>query len=77
MMKASLRFKPTQKKTPRSWPAQRPLLEEQKLYLDPDLTLNQIARRLILPIKGVSSAVNRTTGENVSRYINARRMDVA
>lgn len=53
------------------------LMEQQKLYLDPDLTLNQIARRLVLPIKAVSGAINRSTGENVSRYINARRVDVA
>ena len=53
------------------------LMVQQKLYLDPDLTLNQIARRLILPIKAVSGAINRSTGENVSRYINARRVDVA
>ncbi|RLJ41411.1 AraC family transcriptional regulator [Litoreibacter meonggei] len=53
------------------------LMMQQKLYLDPDLTLNQIARRLILPIKAVSGAINRSTGENVSRYINARRVEVA
>ncbi|WP_298259230.1 helix-turn-helix domain-containing protein [uncultured Litoreibacter sp.] len=53
------------------------LMTGQKLYLDPDLTLNQIARRLTLPIKAVSAAVNRTTGENVSRYINTRRVEVA
>lgn len=53
------------------------LMNQQKLYLDPDLTLTQIARRLILPVKAVSGAINRTTGENVSRYINARRVDVA
>lgn len=53
------------------------LMMQQKLYLDPDLTLNQIARRLILPVKAVSGAINRTTGENVSRYINSRRVEVA
>ncbi|SFR34958.1 helix-turn-helix domain-containing protein [Litoreibacter janthinus] len=53
------------------------LMAQQKLYLDPDLTLNQIARRLVLPVKAVSGAINRTTGENVSRYINARRVAVA
>jgi len=53
------------------------LMGQQKLYLDPDLTLNQIARRLILPVKAVSAAINRTTGENVSRYINSRRVEVA
>lgn len=53
------------------------LMAQQKLYLDPDLSLSQIARKLVLPIKAVSGAINRTTGENVSRYINARRVGVA
>lgn len=53
------------------------LMMQQKLYLDPDLSLNQIARRLTLPVKSVSAAINRSTGENVSRYINARRVEVA
>ncbi|WP_299193693.1 AraC family transcriptional regulator [uncultured Litoreibacter sp.] len=53
------------------------LMAQQRLYLDPDLTLTQMARRLVLPIKVVSGAINRTTGENVSRYVNAWRVDVA
>lgn len=53
------------------------LMSQQKLYLDPDLNLTQIARRLLLPVKSVSGAINRSTGENVSRYINARRVEVA
>lgn len=43
-------------------------------YLDPDLTLAQIARRLRRPAKAVSAAINRSRGENVSRYINAHRI---
>jgi len=53
------------------------LMAQQKLYLDPDLSLRQIARKLVLPVKTVSAAINRSTGENVSRYINARRVAVA
>lgn len=53
------------------------LMSHQKLYLDPDLSLSKIARRLSLPVKTVSAAINRSTGENVSRYINAWRIDVA
>lgn len=53
------------------------LMSQQKLYLDPDLSLSQIARRLVLPVKAVSGAINRSTGENVSRYINAHRVEVA
>lgn len=50
------------------------LIEEQDLYLDPDLTLVRLARRLSLPSKQLSIAVNQQTGENVSRYINAFRI---
>lgn len=53
------------------------LVEEGGLYLDPDLTLTRLARRLGLPVKTLSSAINRVTGENVSRYINARRIKAA
>jgi AraC-like DNA-binding protein len=53
------------------------LVEEGRLYLDPDLTLSRLARRLGLPVKTLSIAINRVTGENVSRYINARRIKAA
>ncbi|MCB1756327.1 MAG: helix-turn-helix transcriptional regulator, partial [Gammaproteobacteria bacterium] len=53
------------------------LIVSQKLYLDPDLTLSRIARRLGYPAKQVSTAINRTTGENVSRYVNKYRVEHA
>lgn len=53
------------------------LVEDGRLYLDPDLTLTRLARRLGLPVKTLSVAINRVTGENVSRYINARRIKAA
>ena len=53
------------------------LMEQGRLYLDPDLTLTRLARRLGLPVKTLSSAINRVSGGNVSRYINARRIKAA
>lgn len=53
------------------------LVSREKLYLDPDLTLARIARRLGYPLKQVSTAINAVTGENVSRYINKYRIDHA
>lgn len=50
------------------------LLTREKLYLDPDLTLSRLARRLGYPLKQVSTAINQATGENVSRFINQRRI---
>jgi AraC-like DNA-binding protein len=43
-------------------------------YLDPGLTLVRLARRLHLPEKRLSAAVNRATGGNVSRHINGWRV---
>jgi AraC-like DNA-binding protein len=48
-----------------------------KPFLDPDLTLSRLARKLVVPAKQLSTAINRVKGENVSRYINARRIDEA
>ncbi|MDE2913163.1 MAG: helix-turn-helix domain-containing protein [Paracoccaceae bacterium] len=53
------------------------LMREGRPYLDPDLTLARLARKLRLPAKQVSAAVNRATGENISRYINAARIEAA
>ncbi|NDW03035.1 helix-turn-helix domain-containing protein [Jiella pacifica] len=53
------------------------LLAEQKLYRDSDMTLARLARRLGLPAKRVSEAINRRTGENVSRYVNGFRIAAA
>lgn len=50
------------------------LVREGELYLDPDLTLARLARRLHVPVKQLSAAINRRTGENVSRYINNFRI---
>ncbi|WP_245447696.1 AraC family transcriptional regulator [Nitratireductor sp. OM-1] len=50
------------------------LLQSETLYLDPALTLARLARRLHVPVKQLSSAINLVSGENVSRYINAHRI---
>jgi AraC-like DNA-binding protein len=43
-------------------------------WLDPDLTLDRLARRLRLPVRTISRAINATTGENASRYVNGFRI---
>ena len=50
------------------------LLSRERLHLDPNLTLARLARRLRLPDKRLSGAVNRATGANVSRYVNSWRI---
>lgn len=53
------------------------LMTTKQLYLNPDLTLSLLSRRLLVPAKQLSSAINRSTGGNVSRYINAARIKAA
>ncbi len=52
-------------------------LKEKELYRDPDLTLNRLARQLTIPARQISQAVNRSTGLNVSQYINNFRISAA
>jgi len=49
-------------------------LKREQMHLDPNLTLARLARRLHLPEKRLSMAVNRASGANVSRYINRWRV---
>ena len=53
------------------------LLTDQELYLDPDLTLRRLSRRLGVPVKHLSAAINRVTHGNVSRYVNRFRIERA
>jgi antirestriction protein ArdC len=50
------------------------LINEQKLYLNPDLTLNMLARKTGVPARQISKAVNLTRGCNVSQWINGFRI---
>lgn len=48
---------------------------EQQLYTDPGLSLARLARRLGLPAKALSQAINKCTGANFSRFLNGFRID--
>ena len=50
------------------------LMNEKHLYTDNGLTLARVARRLSVPVRDVSNATNRLTGDNFSRYINGFRI---
>jgi AraC-like DNA-binding protein len=52
-------------------------LAQHKPFLDPDLTLARLARKLVVPAKQLSAAINRTKNENVSRFINRNRIEHA
>ncbi|WP_234416587.1 helix-turn-helix transcriptional regulator [Ruegeria sp. Alg231-54] len=50
------------------------LMDEQQPFLDPNITAQRLAKRLSLPARTVSSAVNRTQGTNMSQYVNEFRL---
>lgn len=52
-------------------------IQANKPYLDADLTLARLARKLLVPEKQLSSAINKAKGENVSRFINTHRVQHA
>lgn len=53
------------------------LMREQQVFKDPDLTLNRLARKLGIPARKISSAVNQTHNQNISKVINAYRIEHA
>jgi AraC-like DNA-binding protein len=50
------------------------LMRARQLYRDPELNLSRIARRMNLPARRVSTAVNRIHGMSVSQYVNDLRI---
>ncbi|MGJ8618621.1 MAG: helix-turn-helix domain-containing protein [Sulfitobacter sp.] len=55
----------------------RAFLEETKLYLDTDLSIDRLAKRLHVPTRNLSLAINQSCGMNVSQYVNDFRLDHA
>ncbi len=52
-------------------------LDRNGLFRDPDLTLGRLSRRSRLAARQISEAINRTTGNNVSQFVNERRIAAA
>ena len=55
----------------------RALLTSSQLYLEPDLSVQRLARRLHVPVRALSVAINQTQDMNVSQYVNRFRMEHA
>lgn len=53
------------------------LMREQQVFKDPDLSLNRLARKLGIPARKISAAVNQTHKQNISKVINAYRIEHA
>jgi AraC-like DNA-binding protein len=52
-------------------------LQQDNLYLTPELNLASLARKVGLPARKVSQAINQQTGMNVSQYVNQLRIQQA
>ncbi|MEQ1952606.1 AraC family transcriptional regulator [Mesorhizobium sp. CN2-181] len=53
------------------------LMLEQHLYRDPDLTLERLARRIGIPGRQISGALNRIYDRNISQVVNEYRVNDA
>lgn len=62
---------------PRIMDSLRTLLQQQPLYLEPELNLLRLARKSGVPARQISAAINRLEGKNVSQYINDFRVQHA
>ena len=49
-------------------------MDRDALYLDTGLTADRLARRLHLPTRALSEAINQRQGMNLSQYVNGFRL---
>jgi AraC-like DNA-binding protein len=50
------------------------LMDTKRVYRDADLNLDRLARKLGIPARQISTAINRATAKNVSQYVNEHRI---
>ena len=53
------------------------IMKDKELFRDSNLTLARVAKRLSVPARDLSGAINRVTAENFSRFINGYRISYA
>ncbi len=53
------------------------ILKDKALFRDSNLTLARSAKRLSVPARDLSGAINRVTSQNFSRFINGYRIEYA
>jgi AraC-like DNA-binding protein len=53
------------------------LLTTKEAFLDPDLTLDRLARKACIPARQISIAINQIYGRNVSQVVNEYRIERA
>ncbi len=52
-------------------------LTSTQLYLDPALSIDRLAKRMHVPMRNLSAAINQSKGMNVSQYVNGFRLSHA
>jgi len=52
-------------------------LTSTQLYLDPALSIDRLAKRMHVPMRSLSAAINQSKGMNVSQYVNGFRLSHA
>lgn len=52
-------------------------LTASQLFLDTGLTIERLAKRMHVPMRSLSTAINQTKGVNVSQYVNGFRLSHA
>lgn len=52
-------------------------MREKKLYKEAELNLTRLSRRLHVPARRISEAINRIHGKSVSQYVNEFRVGEA
>lgn len=52
----------------------REFMTKSQLYLDPELTVQRLAKRLHVPARKLSLAINESQGMNLSQYVNGFRL---
>ncbi len=53
------------------------LLEEEKLYLNPALKIEHVAKKMHIPVNALSEIINKYEEKNFSQFINYYRIDEA
>lgn len=53
------------------------LFREQKIYQEPDITLNKVAEKLAISPRIVSQVINENSGQNFSDFVNQYRVESA
>jgi AraC-like DNA-binding protein len=53
------------------------LMKDKEAFLDPDLTLSRLAKKVGIPARQISMAINQIYGQNISKVLNGYRIKYA